>query len=76
MAGRPRTRRNRAEGRTCGARTRQGTPCKRMRLWPNGRCLNHGGPSRGPTSPEGRKRALEALQCGWKRWNERRKDRL
>ncbi len=45
----------------CGAKTRKGTPCKRRSL-PNGRCLNHGGLSTGPRTPEGRLRALANLR--------------
>lgn len=33
---------------TCGAKTRKGTPCTSTRLYPNGRCRHHGGPSTGP----------------------------
>ena len=45
----------------CGARTRRGTPCKRVAL-PSGRCPNHGGLSTGPKTPEGRRRALANLK--------------
>jgi hypothetical protein len=31
----------------CGALNRQGKPCGQTRLYPNGRCYRHGGPSRG-----------------------------
>lgn len=34
--------------RVCGAKTRRGTPCRSTKLYPNGRCHNHGGPSTGP----------------------------
>jgi len=37
---------------TCGARTRQGTPCRCLGL-KNGRCKLHGGLSTGPKTPEG-----------------------
>lgn len=53
----------------CGARTRQGTPCKAPPVWDderdaprNGRCRMHGGLSTGPTSAEGRQRSLACLQ--------------
>jgi hypothetical protein len=36
--------------RRCGAKTRQGTPCRKSAM-PNGRCLNHGGGSTGPRVP-------------------------
>ena len=41
----------------CGARTRAGTPCKRLGIFWNGRCRLHGGMSTGPTSPEGKARS-------------------
>ena len=37
---------------TCGARTRQGTPCRCLGL-KSGRCRLHGGLSTGPKTPEG-----------------------
>ena len=46
-----------AKGGICGARTRAGTPCKRRDLYASGRCQLHGGPSTGPTTPEGKSRA-------------------
>ena len=50
-------------GMTCGARTKgKGTPCKRRDIYNNGRCPLHGGLSRGPTSPEGKARALMNLK--------------
>jgi len=45
----------------CGAKTRQGTPCKAQAMR-NGRCKNHGGLSTGPRTPEGKARALAALE--------------
>ena len=39
------------EKRTCGAKTRAGTPCKASSM-PNGRCYHHGGPTpKGRNSP-------------------------
>lgn len=35
-------------GLTCGAKTRQGHPCKRTDLFVSGRCKFHGGMSTGP----------------------------
>jgi hypothetical protein len=58
MAGRPRTRVARKAGITCGAKTRKGTPCQRKLLLKGGKCLNHGGMSTGPKTPEGKARAL------------------
>jgi hypothetical protein len=47
----------------CGAKTRQGTPCKAQAMR-NGRCKNHGGMSTGARTPEGKARALAALERG------------
>lgn len=49
---------------TCGAHTRSGKPCGMTALFPNGRCIWHGGKSTGPTSPDGRARSLENLKLG------------
>lgn len=46
----------------CGAKTRQGTPCKNTRIYKNGRCKNHGGLSTGPRTEEGKARALANLE--------------
>lgn len=46
----------------CGARTRQGRPCKNTRLYKNGRCKNHGGLSTGPRTEGGKARALANLK--------------
>jgi len=43
--------------RTCGAKTRKGTPCKQGGIFENGRCKLHGGLSTGPTTPEGKAKA-------------------
>jgi hypothetical protein len=40
--------------KTCGARTRAGTPCQSRALYRSGRCKNHGGLSTGPKSAEGK----------------------
>jgi hypothetical protein len=44
-------------GMTCSAKTRAGTPCKRIDLEANGRCKLHGGLSTGPRTIEGKKRS-------------------
>lgn len=44
---------------TCGAKTRQGHPCKISSLYGNGRCQFHGGLSTGPNSEEGKKRSSQ-----------------
>jgi len=43
----------------CGARTRQGTPCRGPAMR-NGRCRMHGGASTGPRTPEGLERSRKA----------------
>ncbi|WP_024901567.1 HGGxSTG domain-containing protein [Robbsia andropogonis] len=43
-------------GLQCGAKTRAGTPCKRIDVAANGRCKLHGGRSTGPQTEEGKKR--------------------
>lgn len=43
----------------CGAKTRAGTPCKRIDLYDNGRCRLHGGLSTGPKTAEGKKRSAQ-----------------
>ena len=58
----------------CEAKTRSGKPCQRWAM-PNGRCYLHGGASTGPKTPEGRRRAIEAMQAGRKRWLAKRKDK-
>ena len=48
----------------CGGRMLgQGAWCLSTDLLPNGRCKLHGGLSTGPNTPEGKARALEALQA-------------
>jgi hypothetical protein len=49
---------------TCGARSRSGKPCGMTALFPNGRCIWHGGMSTGPATSEGRARALDNLKLG------------
>jgi len=56
-----------AERPRCGARTRQGSPCKRRAL-ANGRCPNHGGLSSGPKTKAGRARIAEAQIERWERY--------
>ena len=56
--------RKQAQGiRLCGAKTRQGHPCI-MTALRNGRCRFHGGASKGPVTPEGKQKALDALRRG------------
>lgn len=51
-------------GLTCGAKTRAGTPCKRVDLHWNGRCKFHGGLSTGPTTDVGKAQARENGKLG------------
>ena len=51
-------------GLPCGARTRAGSPCKRLDTWGNGRCKLHGGMSTGPRTKAGKKRAKANLKLG------------
>jgi hypothetical protein len=49
----------------CGAKTRQGTPCRAPGMR-NGRCRLHGGASTGPRTAEGLERCRRArLKHGW-----------
>jgi hypothetical protein len=57
-------RRARNEGPRCGAKTRTGESCKRKPELGKRRCRNHGGCSTGARTPEGRARALAALERG------------
>ena len=50
---------NELRGLTCGAKTREGTPCKQRGLYSGGRCKLHGGWSTGPRTPEGKKRSAQ-----------------
>ncbi len=47
-------------GQRCGAKTRQGSPCKRPANKRNGRCRLHGGRSTGPKTADGRAKIAAA----------------
>ena len=47
-------------GQRCGAKTRQGSPCKRPANKRDGRCRLHGGQSTGPKTAEGRAKIAAA----------------
>ena len=47
-------------GQRCGAKTRQGSPCKRPANKRNGRCRLHGGQSTGLKTAEGRAKIASA----------------
>jgi hypothetical protein len=45
----------------CGAKTRAGTPCQRVGLPQNGRCIKHAGAATGPRTPEGKEASRQAV---------------
>ena len=49
---------------TCGAQGQSGKPCGMTALFPNGRCIWHGGKSTRPKTVEGRARSLANLKLG------------
>ena len=49
----------------CGARTRNGTPCKALSEPGRRRCKFHGGKSTGPRTDEGRAKVAEAQRRRW-----------
>ena len=49
----------------CGAKTRNGTPCRHKSEPGRRRCKFHGGKSTGPRTPEGRARIAEAQRKRW-----------
>ena len=51
-------------GLNCGARTRAGTPCKRIDLYWSGRCKFHGGLSTGPTTENGKAKSRDNGKLG------------
>lgn len=46
----------------CGARCRDGHPCRAPGIGHGNRCKLHGGKSTGPKTEEGRQRAIDALE--------------
>ena len=48
----------------CGARCRDGHPCKAATMLWKSRCRMHGGASTGPRTPEGKAKALACLAAG------------
>ncbi len=54
----------------CGARCRDGHPCKRKAIIGRNRCPNHGGLSTGPKTCEGIERIKEANSKRWKAYRE------
>lgn len=53
--------------KSCGAKTRKGTPCQCQAMPGKQRCKYHGGMSTGPTTTEGRARISEAQHRRWAR---------
>lgn len=53
-----------ARNARCGAKTRRGTACRQSgaALGPSGRCKYHGGRSTGPTTLQGRIKAISSLK--------------
>jgi hypothetical protein len=52
----------------CGAKTRNGTPCKLRSLYTSGRCKFHGGLSTGARTAEGKKKVtLNGFKKGWRK---------
>ena len=56
--------------KTCGAKTRKGTPCKCLQVFRNGRCKFHGGLSTGPRTAEGIA-AVTATLVKWRKAQQR-----
>jgi len=72
-----------AERPACGARCRDGHPCRAPAVWDakrgrlrNLRCRMHGGLSTGPRTAEGKARSIEGARKGaaarWYRWRDGR----
>lgn len=64
-----------ARPKTCGARTRKGTPCRARAMPGRKRCKFHGGASTGPRTAEGRERIAEAQRRRWAAWRDAAADR-
>lgn len=56
----------------CGAKTRNGTPCKCKSEPGKKRCRFHGGKSTGPRTPEGKARIAEAQRKRWAEYRHRK----
>ena len=54
--------------RVCGARKKTGERCRSKDLHRGGKCKFHGGLSTGARTPEGKVRAIAAMQRGKVRW--------
>lgn len=59
----------------CGAKTRNGHPCKALSLPGKLRCKFHGGLSTGPRTGDGKERIRLAQMRRWARWRAERADR-
>lgn len=54
--------------RICGARKKTGERCRSKDLHRGGKCKFHGGLSTGARTPEGKARAIAAMQTGHAKW--------
>lgn len=54
--------------RICGARKKTGERCRSKDLHRGGKCKFHGGLSTGARTPEGKARAIAAMQRGKAKW--------
>lgn len=54
--------------RVCGARKKTGERCRSKSLHRGGKCKFHGGLSTGARTPEGKARAIAAMQAGRAKW--------
>lgn len=57
----------------CGARRKNGAQCRSKELHRGGKCRFHGGLSTGPRTPDGKIRAITAMQAGKAKWLSERK---
>jgi hypothetical protein len=53
------------KGKLYGAKTRAGTPCKRLARWPRGRCRLHGGCSLCGIAHPNYKHGRRSKYFGW-----------
>ena len=56
------------EKQVCGARKKTGERCRSKDLHRGGKCKFHGGLSTGARTPEGKARAIAAMQAGHAKW--------
>jgi hypothetical protein len=56
------------EKQVCGARKKTGERCRSKDLHRGGKCKFHGGLSTGARTPEGKAKAIAAMQAGHAKW--------